>query len=491
MGIVEDMTNFSKRYHEYENALEKLRQAKERHDSVSKIRPSNHYLSCPDKVVSDSRYTIDKASRQLKEAQNQLKMAETNWNLRIARLEKDDAAARHNFAESQNRDEGSRPSPASFAIFAIVALFLALFALGTWNYVLLPSQVSEYFQNTFLALCAPFVLMGFAVFFAGVDLVVATALFTMVFGAVLGLAVAVTVFGIPLGNYAAYLGHGLARLAAVLAAMSLCLYIRYRKKASQYDAAESEREVAAASARDKFEKEQAEKLEKAQRDKVNELALYNERVRALQALTNGELKAIEKTAKARANLLLAEEVDYSSKELEQANNHVESLRNEMLELVRNNPNHNLPEEEDWPAIDALCEMVRRGYADTRKEALLRCREESRHAELMARLTENYEGVQELRRDVNANLATIQNQQDRLAKTALQQASIMLESLGVQRATLSQEMLHSEQNTRMCYAQQQANELQLRQQTQLKEMNRKLNRINTCTTISAISDLFEK
>ena len=134
------------------------------------------------------------------------------------------------------------------------------------------------------------------------------------------------------------------------------------------------------------------------------------------------------TAKERSSVLQGLETGELQQAIAQDYADVARLRDEMLALVESN--ENLPQEDDWAAIDAIYDAVRRHYAETLKEALQYCREEVRHKELMSGLAGVFEELKEIREQAaeqTAELIVLDGERNRLIE---KQIARMEEQAGI-------------------------------------------------------------
>lgn len=424
MGIVEDMAAFRDRYHQYTDAIEDLRQAGQKHDKLSAVNKDDYYRRSCDDVVSKSRLVVGETRDELSSA-IQLKEDELDqYDKGLAPLVA--AAECHDEKESIQGDKkelaGLKTPLLSYAFLA-GAVVLLITSFTTWG-----SQME--YDTAYMPVAVIAVLLGAIAFIA--CCVSKGCLGFFIIGPIafcLVVAVPVLLFFGPDPNMPNPVAEGpyFLKFAVICALLGIPGIISRRDKVKkleeQIKAKESECAAHVAEASKTLEEFKDCHAEKAE--------LNAAKVEALQALVDGEINEIEKTAKARAAILQATEIDEAATELREANQKVDDLHDDLTRMVTTNKDQNLPVEEDWPAIDALYELVRRGYAETRKEALLQFRAEERHAELIASMDANYMELRDFRADVNGQLSKISAQGEQLINTAVAQLIVLKQSLDVQ------------------------------------------------------------
>lgn len=498
MGIVEDMAAFRDRYHQYTDAIEDLRQAGQRHNKLSAVNKEDYYKRSCDDVVSKSRLVVGETRDELSSA-IQLKDDELDqYDRALGPLV--EAVACHDEKESIQGDKKKladlKPPIFSYAMFAGAAVLLVV-SLVTWGS-----------QMEYKAACVPAVLVAmipgliaFALSFMAVAkkggclmrclgfLFVGPLAWELVAGVLLLFSMGPSFY-----TYAPVAqGPFFLKLALTCALLGIPGIISRRDKVKkleeQIKTKESECAAHVAEASKTLEEFKDRHAEKAE--------LNAAKVETLQALVDGEINEIEKTARARAAILQATEIDEAATELREANQKVDDLHDDLTRMVTTNKDRNLPVEEDWPAIDALYELVRRGYAETRKEALLQFRAEERHAELVASMAANYKELRDFRADVNGQLSKISAQEEQLINTAVAQLIVLKQSLDVQVDQLDELQVQTRQGDiqinqqrELISAQQEANRLAREQTARVNEMQKTLKSVKTASTISALASIGE-
>lgn len=138
------------------------------------------------------------------------------------------------------------------------------------------------------------------------------------------------------------------------------------------------------------------------------------------------IKPAIRQARNRAGILQQLEVEEAALELEAKANAAANTYEELQSMV--SASGNLPQEEDWGLIDALCDAVRRGYADTLKEALNFCRTESRYAALIANLGQVHQDLVDFRTTTANHLSDIKSQNEERGKQIEQQIALLEQQL---------------------------------------------------------------
>ncbi len=490
MGIVEDMAVFRDRYHQYTDAIEDLRQAGQRHKKLAGVNKEDYYKRSCDDVVSKSRLVVRETRYELSSA-IQLKDDELDqYDKALGPLV--EAVACRSEKESIQGDKKKladlKPPIFSYAFLAGAAVFLVV-SLVTWGSQMeyetarMPVSVIAVLLGAvaFVACCVSKGCLGFFIIGPFAFYLVAAVPLVLFMG--LDFA---TPAPVAEGPY--FLKFAL--ICALLGGLGVwSRRVREKDLTKQIKTKESECAAHVAEASKTLEEFKDRHAEKAE--------LNAAKVEALQALVDGEINEIEKTAKARAAILQATEIDEAATELREANRKVDDLHDDLTRMVTTNKNRNLPVEEDWPAIDALYELVRRGYAETRKEALLQFRAEERHAELVASMAANYKELRDFRADVNGQLSKISAQEEQLINTAVAQLIVLKQSLDVQVDQLDELQVQTRQGDiqinqqrELISAQQEANRLAREQLKRANSMQRMLKSVKTASTISALASIGE-
>lgn len=196
---------------------------------------------------------------------------------------------------------------------------------------------------------------------------------------------------------------------------------------------------------------------------------YADKIDTLTELKYVEVLSAVEAAIARAEILRVVDIKKTTEELQKYNAQVNALHDKLTLMVQSNKDKNLPEEADWAAIDALYDRVYRGYADTRKEALLQVHADDQHAQLIASMAANYKQLQELRTQASRQLESIADQEAQLALIAQDQLRILVGSLGVQTKQLDELQNQKSQNDLILAVQKEANELAAEQIERLKRI----------------------
>ncbi len=488
MGIVEDMAAFRDRYHQYTDAIEDLRQAGQRHNKLSAVNKEDYYRRSCDDVVSKSRLVVRETRDELSSA-IQLKDNELDqYDKALGPLV--EAVVCRDEKESIQGDKKKltdlKPPIFSYAFLAGAAALLVA-SVVTWGSQMeyesarMPVSVIAGLLGVivFVACCVSQGCLGF--FIIGPIAFYLVAAVPMVL--FMGLDFATPA---PVAEGPYFLKFALT--CALLGGLGVwSRRVREEDLTKQIKTKESECAAHVAEASKTLEEFKGRHAEKAE--------LNAAKVEALQALVDGEINEIEKTAKARAAILQATEIDEAATELREANRKVDDLHDDLTRMVTTNKNRNLPVEEDWPAIDALYELVRRGYAETRKEALLQFRAEERHAELVASMAANYKELRDFRADVNGQLSKISAQEEQLINTAVAQLIVLKQSLDVQVDQLDELQVQTRQGDiqinqqrELISAQQEANRLAREQLKRANSMQRMLIGVRRASTVSALANL---
>ena len=509
MGIVEDMAAFKQRYHQYTDAIDGLRGAEKKHDRLSGVSEQEYYQRSTDEIVMSSRRIIRSADADLKKATRLLDSETEAYKKALASLILDcDMSSAKSWIEEDKKELKRLSTPSPGYILLAAGIILALITIVTWNsriaygIAVAPIAILAWGLGfTAYAICTVacfkkgcligllgFFILGPLAFYAVAEVLL------VVFLPGSGITPdELTSLGTSNYDASATIASGPYLLRyALLCAVPGILLIRSRKKklvklSTGIQKKESDYES---------RKETAEKsLEDSKAQWNSKIELSEAKVDALRELNDGEIKEIEKSAKARAAILQAAEIDGAAEELILADKEVTRLHDELSLMVSTNIDKNLPEEEDWAAIDALYDLVRRGYATTRQEALLQFRAEERHAELLSAMAAGYKELQDFRSDVNRQLTTISEQEAQLVNTANLQLDVLVKSLEVEAAQLNE--LHEQtaqndvmicQQSSILAAQQEANRLAREQSSRMDAIDKKLSGIRLATTVSAVTSL---
>ena len=505
MGIVEDMEAFRGRYHQYIGAIEELRQAEEHRDRLLKVDERSFYARTGDDIVGRSRRLVATTRHDLVGAETRLSELRRDYaSMRSQLLEQCQLSKEKDSLEQKRGELESLSSRRGYTH----ALLIAAAALGAASVFSWGSQLTYQDASAGAMAIASSTMLAIALT-AGVTSYarIAKACFAkggcltgllglLVVGPLAFTLMVHVVFSFFLGpSYGdpSVIDQGplLLSLSATCCLLGIAMALSRRRRAAEL----SER-IASGEA-DIHSLGDLSKKRLASYEELNSprIELAEAKVDALRALGAGEMAEIEETAMARAAILRAAEIAEANDRLSAKRQKVDSLHDESLDMVRSNDCHNLPEEEDWPAIDGLYELIRRGYADTRKEALLQYRAEARHAELIATFAEGVEELKAFREDVARQLDLVLEQETQLAQIAESQLGTLRQSLDVQanqleelRSQTGQGEALIEQHGRIIAAQREANELAKRQAKRLGDVERMLSGVRSATTASAISSL---
>ena len=504
MGIVEDMGAFRGRYHQYTGAIEELRQAEEHRDRLLKVDERSFYARTGDDVVGRSRRLVATTRRDLVGAETRLRELRRDYaSMRSQLLEQCQLSKEKDALEGKREELEALSSRRGYTHALLAAAALGAASVFSWGSQLTYQDASAgataIASSTMLAIAltagvTSYARIAKACFAKGGCLTGLLGL--LVVGPLAFTLMVHVVFSFFLGpSYGdpSVIDQGplLLSLSATCCLLGIAMALSRRRRAAELSERIASGKADIHSLGD-FSKKRLASYEELNSPRIE---LAEVKVDALRALGTGEMAEIEETAMARAAILRAEEIAEANDRLSAERQKVDSPHDELLEMIRSNDGHNLPKEEDWPAIDGLYELVRRGYADTRKEALVQYRAEARHAELIATFAEGVEELKALREDVAHQLDLVLEQETQLAQIAESQLGTLRQSLDVQanqleelRAQTGQGEALIEQHGRIIAAQREANELAKRQARRLSDVERMLSGARSATTASAISSL---
>lgn len=415
-----------------------------------------YYKYSSDKVIAETRQLKEETQQKLVKATEALKAENEDYEFRSSALQKGAYHVNEGYYESKRTElKRSTHPPLAYVLF-IAALVLAL----PWISFGRETAPSDGVKVLFLWLFGGY-LVGAGVRISLNKKKIGAGLF--IWGPV-GAAFAVMGPGLLYSKSAALMACGYISLPIICVLCGVGLILS-KKNAIRGPLAELEKQKTDAKNESRRNFEEFLTLQDSHNKKAKE---YKSTISTLQELQNGEIKKAVDEAIARATILRVVDIKETTEELREYNAQVNTLHDELTQMVRSDKDKNLPEEADWAAIDALYDRVYRGYADTRKEALLQVHADKQHAQLIASMAANYKQLQELRTQTSRQLESITDQEAQLALIAQDQLRILVGSLGVQTKQLDELQNQTSQSDLILAVQKEANKLAAEQ---IKQLNR--------------------